>query len=136
MASSFELCTPEGRQAFFDQIEEDSEYLYQTLTRQQFKRIRYVLEIGHNVKGLTKAGKKRSEIGYRSFIDEKSLERFLGLKTFANGLISGGKDKFTMVPDWSRDGLCKYDKRASIILIEPHARRLNKVTTLKTYRIE
>lgn len=136
MSGKYTLCTAEGRQDFFDQIEADIEELKGTLSTRQFQNVRVSLKIGYDIKGLTKAGKKKAHIGERNFRTLDKLERFLGLKTFRNGQISGGGGGFTNVLDWSKNGLCKYKKKASVAIFKMRGENIIGETILKKYKLE
>ncbi len=125
---AFTLCRLKGRQAFYDQIIEDRALLYKRISPEEFSALRHVVDI--DPRSFKKSKKKRrgireiSERGHRSFRDLSKLKNFLGLN------IKYNEDRS---PDWSKEGVCQYEKRGYTTVRKLRGERIIGERILRRY---
>ncbi len=132
-AGKFNLCKADGRLKFYRKILADKTELKKEMDTEDFDDTRVIMEIGYDIKGRTKRGKGRAkkEVGYRIFKSLRKLERFLALKKSW----SYWTKEETTPPDWSKRGLCHYNKRARIVQVKYRGERIIGEEILKRYEL-
>lgn len=121
------LCRVTDRQKLYEQIKSDRRALFNKLSDEEFSALRIVVDIGKSKK--TKRCKE-SQRGHRTFIDLRKFKNFLGLNYKYNE--SGLHESV----DWTKRGVCKYEKSVSLTVRRMRGERILKEKTIKEYAIQ
>lgn len=136
----FNLCFAADREDFFQEVSSDKRKYQGKLKGDQAEGIRLVIDvIGTPKRRYRKEPDKKGRktwkpkttafIGKRKFHDFRKLKRFLLLTSGYSG------DKSNpLTPDWSKEGMCQYEKTAELI-VQP-IRPGMKPKVLKRYKLE
>jgi hypothetical protein len=129
----FSLCKVVDRKALYKQIISDIKLLKPFLTEEERSNLRVDLDIGYDVSSVIKRRAKKnnngkdSSFGYRRFKDLIKLYRFLGLA------YSYGNDNEERTGDFSKKGLCQYNKVAYLLIPVTRGERVIALRIFKKY---
>jgi len=129
----YKLCNVADRKAFYEQVKEDRRTLAGKISEEEHSAIRVVIDIDPRSFKRKKKFKRGSiefkQRGHRTFRDLGKLRNFLGLnyKYGEEGLA---------YPDWSRRGICKFEKRAYLTTRKLRGERIIGEKTLRRYVIK
>jgi hypothetical protein len=118
------LCRVAGRDNLYQQIKKDRRKLFETLSDEEFSALRVVVQIGSARKKFRFTDKGR---GHRTFIDLRKFKNFLGLNY---------RYSSESYPDWSKSGVCKYEKSVFLTVRKMRGERILGEKILKRYDIQ
>ena len=119
------LCRVRDREKLFERIKKDRHELQLTLG-EDFDYVRILADIG-TVKRNKKHARDLTNQGARYFPRLYKFKNFLGLNY---------RYPKSKRPDWTRKGICKYEKRMYLVKLKVRGERILSHKILKRYAIE
>lgn len=119
------LCRVRDRKSLYNEIIKDLDQLHKKLGAEKYSKIRVIANIGMKYKRHQKDVDNLGR-GHRTFFDMTRFKKFLDFSDAEYG----------NAPDWSRQGLCRYDKKFYLMEYKTVGNRITGEKIIKSYAIK
>lgn len=138
----FTLCNAPGREKFYKKVLADRLDIRNRISDEDYSDLHLTMDIGYDLPKIKKARSRKKGKKFHGGDEEKGMLQMIGFRSFKSvrrlrHFLLPGREYFEegRAPEWGKKAMCRFKKKAELVLFRLRGRRVIGKTIFKKYEL-